>query len=425
MSDNIQPEGVTPESPVENGNAAEVTGGGQTNGGGKKVSAGVFIVSLLMVIVLTGALCFAAFTAVLARERESLGFLRKVQQLDSIYRQYYVGDLDYDAITDSLLRAYISSIDKYGYYLDARDYHQMVSELNSTTTGMGVYVTDAGYGLEIVHVMANSPAKAAGLQTGDVVYRVNGVLYTDVGYSRFLELSRGVEGNTGTVEIMRGEESLTFEITYAKYYIETVFPKVLANGVGYILIVSFDEGTASDFKAAVDELKKAGCDRFVFDLRGNGGGRIDTVTNMLDYVMGEGLITTITDSEGNVVESYYSDAKDAIEGMPCVLLVNSMTASASELFACALRDSKGALLVGVTTYGKGTMQHILSMADGTGVGITTNFFNPPKTPNFDGVGLTPDVVAYQSDEGLYYSIFTIPYEYDTQLQAAVAAVTGK
>ena len=393
--------------------------------GGRKISVLVFVVSLFLAVVITGLSCFAVFSRAISKEHENLGFLREVQRLDSMYRQYYVGNIDYDLITERLLRTYVASIDKYGYYLSGDEYSELVDSLNSSSSGMGVYVVERINGVEIVHIMANSPAEKAGLQVGDVIYKSNGVYYSEMSYSDFVGHCRGEEGTTGTVEFIRDGEAYSTEITYSKFYIETVFRKNLGDGVGYILVISFDDGTASDFRKAVEDLKSVGCDRIIFDLRGNGGGRLDTVTNMLDYIMGEGVIVTITDSEGKVVESYSSDPSDAIGDMPVAVLINGGTASASELFACALRDSKDALLVGENSYGKGTMQLIMSFGGGAGVGITTNFFNPPKTPNFDGVGLAPDIEAHLTTEGQYYSIFTRPYEADAQLQAAVEAIKAK
>ena len=391
---------------------------------GKKVSVAAALASAITAVVITALLCFALFIAAMAKERENLGFLRKVQQLDEIYRAQFAGDINYDKVTSALLSAYVESVDKYGYYLGRDDYSNTMSELSSNTVGIGVYVVSRANGAEVVHVMAGSPAEKIGMQVGDIVFESNGRLYAEArSFGEFIESCRGAAGETGTIRWIRGGELMSSEVTYAKYYIETVFPKNLGNGVGYVYIASFDQGTSADFRAAVDGLLEEGCDRFVFDLRNNGGGLLGTVTSMVDYVTGSGTIVTITDVSGNVAEKYVSDEKDAIAGMKCAVLINGRSASASELFAAALRDLRGAPLVGERSYGKGTLQHIISLGDGTGVGVTTNYFNPPSSPNFDGVGLAPDIAASLPGEAFEYSIFTMPLEIDTQLQAAVGAVS--
>ena len=422
MSGYFTPENGENEKAADAAEAASGTAV-KKNGTRRGVPPLTAVVAVLLAVLLTALGCALVFIRLLADKSDELGFLKKVRQLDALYRSEYVGDIDYDKVTDSLLYAYIAAIDRYGYYLNKEDYDDMMNKLTSTGVGLGIYVVGRENGVEIQLVMEDTPAESAGLSAGDIIYAVGDARFADMTYDEFIAACRGEIGTKKTVYYIRDGEEHSVEITYASYSIQTVVVKNLGGGVGYIYITSFESGTAQEFKRAVESLKMAGCGRLVFDVRNNSGGLLDSVTEMLDFVMGSGVIATVTDSKGNVVETYRSDAFDAIEGMRCAVLINSGTASAAELFSCALRDSKGTLLVGENSFGKGTMQHILSLGDGTGVGITTHFYNPPSTPNYDGVGLKPDIEVGMPEGASYYSILNMPYEYDAQLRAAVAALS--
>ena len=382
------------------------------------------VVAVLLAALLTALGCGFVFVRVLADRSEQLGFLKKIQQLDALYRSDFVGDIDYDSVTEALMHAYIGAIDRYGYYLNEDDYADMMNKLKSTGVGLGIYVIERDNGVEIQLVMEDTPAERAGLEVGDIIFGVGEARFADMSYNDFIAACKGEIGTTATVRYIRGGEEYSVDITYAAYSIQTVVSKTLGGGIGYIYITGFESGTPREFVRAIEALKLAGCDRLVFDVRSNSGGLLDSVTEMLDYVLGSCVIATITDSKGNTVQTYYSNEFDGIEGMECAVLINSGTASAAELFSCALRDVKGTLLVGVNSYGKGTMQHIQSLGDGTGVGITTHFYNPPTTPNYDGVGLEPDIGVELPEEAMYYSVMNMPYELDAQLRAAVEALSG-
>ena len=414
---------TTPENDGAEKNRPEAEGSEAVERQSYRVPVLNAVIAILLAVILTAIACMTVFFRVFVKESDDDDFLKKVRQLDAIYRSKFVGELDYDKITDALLYAYIAATDRYGYYLNADDYAETMNGLENNGVGFGIYVSEREDGIEIQLVMQNTPAERAGLQAGDVIYRVNDAVFADMTYDDFLAACKGKAGDRATLYYLRGGETHSVELTYENYRIQTIVSRELGNGVGYIYITNFEQDTPNEFKAAIETLKSAGCDRFVFDVRNNPGGLLDSVTDILDYIMGEGVIVTVVDSEGETVHTITSDDFDAIEGMPCAVVINYGSASAAELFSCALRDSKGAILVGETSFGKGTMQHIYSLGDGTGIGVTTNYYNPPVSPNFDGVGLTPDIMVGLSKEAAGYTVMLRPYELDTQLQAAVGAIT--
>ena len=193
------------------------------------------------------------------------------------------------------------------------------------------------------------------------------------------------------------------------------------NSIGIIKILQFDTKTPEQFKTAVENLRAEGAVKFIFDVRNNSGGELNSVVSILDYLLPEGPVIRITDSDGNETTM---DSKEGELDFPMMVLVNRNTASAAELFAAALRDYNKADLVGVQTYGKGSMQTIVRLADNSALRVTYKMYSPPFSENYNGVGLTPDYIIELSDEAAKKNIYTIKDSEDNQLQEAVLRITN-
>jgi carboxyl-terminal processing protease len=217
------------------------------------------------------------------------------------------------------------------------------------------------------------------------------------------------------------EEVKEYRIKRAKITEKNVLPRVstLDKTVGIIKVTSFNTTTAEQFKKAVEELIGKGCDKFVFDMRGNPGGELNAVVNTLDYLLPEGPVIRIFDANGKQVDEKKSNAECI--NYPMSVIVNGGTASAAELFTSALMDYNKATVVGEITYGKGSMQTTLPLTDGEALKITYRLYKPPYSEGYDGVGITPDVVVSLSEEAAKKNIFKLTDEEDDQLLAAIAS----
>lgn len=347
----------------------------------------------------------------------------KLELISQVYDEYYIGDLDYSELETGTMMGFVYGTgDKYGEYMDAETYAQFTSDASGDTEGIGVMVVEnVETGLiEIVEIMPDSPASRSDIKVGDLISAVDGNDAAELGYYKALDMMQGKAGTTANFTVYRDGRYIDLSIERAHVDQVNVNYHLYEDGVtGVIRVTTFDAVTAPQFKAAVEDLQKQGATRLVFDMRGNTGGLLTSVVEVLDYLLPEGVIIRITDSEGNE-QTQSSDAAEI--DMPMAVLTNGTTASAAELFTAALRDYDKSVTVGTTTYGKGSMQTIVPFSDGSALRITYRMYSPPKSENYDGVGITPDIEV-ELDEALWgQSIYKITDAEDNQLQAAVAAL---
>lgn len=396
----------------------------------KKISIGAAIVMILLAALITFQITFVAvgnhYKSELNEAYESQKLFAKLSAIDSLYRNYYIGELDEETLIDETLRGYVYGTgDKYAYYLDKEQYAELVADTNAEMQGIGVTIIYQNELIEVVSVMPDSPALEAGVEPGDLVVYVGEESVTELGYTTAVKKLQGEAGTIAEFTVMRGEELIEFKIKRGYVNEQTVMSHSLDSDptVGVVKILSFDLGTPSQFKEACEELIKNGATRFVFDVRYNPGGDLRSIVEILDYLLPSGPIVRITDKDGNVVETYESD--EASLDYPMCVLTNGSTASAAELFTSALRDYEKATVVGTNTYGKGTVQTVIGLADGTGVGISYRLYCPPFSDNFEGVGIAPDVEVTLDESLAGKNIYKITDSEDNQLQKAVEILNSK
>ena len=352
----------------------------------------------------------------------------KLSEVDGLFRRYYIGELDDDLLIDCVLDGYIIGTgDDYGAYYNTAEFEDFMNDLEGEVAGIGVnviYNTDYKC-IEVLNVIPDSPALEAGVEPGDLIWTVGDEreLVADLGYYPAIGKLRGEIGTWAIFSVLRGEDyadEVDFRIQRARVTEITVMSHVYAvdESIGVIRVTGFDAGTPGQFAEAVEDLRKAGCDKLIIDLRYNPGGELNSIVAVLDYILPEGPIVRIMDADGNQVDAYYSEASEL--DMPMAVVVNSSTASAAELFTSAVKDYKKATIVGTVTYGKGCMQTTVPLSDNSAVSITYRMYNPPFSENYHGIGVIPDVEV-ELDEALAdKNIYKITDEEDNQLAAAAA-----
>ena len=349
----------------------------------------------------------------------------KLSLLIDKLEQHYVNNYNESDVWDNIYKTLALSIgDNYSQYFTAEEYNAMISENSGNFVGIGVHATfdvDAN-GIYIFGVMPNSPAERGGLQKGDIIVSAEGVDATESNYYTMLDLIRGEEGSEVSLTVLRGEEKMDFTLIRADVASENVIYEKLEDNVAYIRILSFSDATlTTQFTSAISLAQKDGCDRFIFDLRNNSGGFLEEICKTLDILLPKGPIINIVDKAGNTTTR--DSDENCIKAEKMVVLCNESTASAAELFTAALRDYELAEIVGVKTFGKGTMQTTYTLEDGSAIKMSTAFYNPPSNESYDGVGISPDYEV-KLDEKWESRFYKMPKDEDTQLKKAIQIVTS-
>ena len=355
-------------------------------------------------------------------DRYSSPFMEKLAYIDYYYSLYYAGEIDEEQLELYLANAYIEAAgDKFGAYYTADDFASFMQESNGSLYGIGVTAiyNKEHVGIEILTVIEDGPADKEGLLPGDVIIAVNGVRVTLEGYYESIDAIKGEKGTSVQITVLRDGNEINYTIIRdtIKIVAVTSHKYALDSSIGIIRISQFNETVPEDLKKELGSLMSEGIKKVVFDLRNNPGGRLDAVVSALDYLLPEGNIVYVTDANGTVTRTHKSDSI-CVTGVEFVVLVNEYTASAGELFSAALRDYGMAKLVGTQTYGKGSMQTIYRLPDGSGLSLTTNKYNPPSNINYDKVGLTPDTAVELDEELKNKNFYKITDEEDNQLRAA-------
>lgn len=339
----------------------------------------------------------------------------KLNAIDSVLESFYFGDVDDETAKDNIYKAYLSSYgDKYTMYYTADEYKALKESTNGKFYGIGAVCQLSGEGgVLLVDVYDNGAGYQAGLRSGDRVVNVDGRDIIDMELSSAVALIKGDKGTSVTLEVIRGTERLTFSVVRDAVEAKTVSYTLLDNNIGYLSISQFEEVTTKQFKAAVEDLQSQGMKGLVIDIRNNPGGLLDTVVGMLKYMLPDGLIVYTEDKQGNRKE-YKGQDNDEFN-LPLAVIVNGNSASASEIFAGAIQDYGKGTIIGTQTYGKGIVQTVKPLTDGSAIKFTIAKYFTPKGQDIHGKGVTPDmVVEYDTDADV-----------DTQLDAAIKNVEAQ
>ena len=346
-----------------------------------------------------------------------------IETLLQTYRElidkYYLGEVNEENLKEGAVRGYIEGLgDPYTEYISKEEMEEYMQDTLGNYVGIGIYMTtNAKNGhIVVLATMKGSPAENAGLKPGDEIIGVDGEDCTTKNSTEVSNKIKGEEGTTVKLEILRDNQTLTFEVKRENIKVNPVEGKVVNDNIGYIKFTSFDETTAEDFKTTYEQLASQNIQSLIIDLRNNGGGLVDQAVDIADYFLEKGQVVIYeVDKNGN--EEAEMSENDPIINMPVVILTNENTASASEILAGSLKDYGKATIVGTTTYGKGVIQQILSFKDGSGLKITTEEYQTPNHNKINKIGIEPDEVVELPDT--VENELDVPEDQDTQLQKAI------
>ncbi len=347
--------------------------------------------------------------------------LKKLTKIQRIVQEKFLYEEDGDAVQDGILKGYVDGLDDvYSVYYNEEETKALNESTSGEYEGVGAVLTeDATTGVvTIVEVYEDSPADKAGLKAEDILYKVDDTEVTGMDLTKVVSYIKGEQGTDVVLTVIRGDQSEELKLTATRDKIEihTVSYKMLEDNIGYIKVTEFDTVTSEQYKNALDDLENQGMERLIVDLRNNPGGNVSTVCDMLDQMLPEGLIVYTQDKDGNKNEATSDEENQFTK--PLVVLMNGNSASASEIYAGAIQDYGIGKIVGTQSYGKGVVQQIFDLGDGTSLKITIADYYTPNGRNINGEGITPDVeVEYEKDEN--------NSEADNQLDKAIEVVKSE
>ncbi len=384
------------------------------------------ILLLLITYVIVG--CFAsALTLMFIMPSMISPESRKLQEILDVIDEMYIGDADQKMLTDTAAAAIVAATgDPWSYYIPADMMTDYENSHNNSYVGIGVTIQNMpdGSGFRVERLEPNGPAKNAGILPGDVIVGVDGESIKEIGLDAASEKIRGEEGTKVKIKVLRGEETLEFDITREKIQTQVATGSMIADNVGYIKINNFNDRCADEVIAQYEALEKQGAKAFVFDVRGNPGGYVHELVEVLDYLLPEGVLFRSEDYQG-IVSEETSDS--SCKKAPMAVLINGDSYSAAEFFAAALTEYDYGVTVGDPTTGKGRFQQAIYLSDGSAINLSVGKYTTPKGVDLSEVGgLKPAIPVEITEEKLnaFYSDLLAPEE-DPQLQAALKAVQEK
>lgn len=326
----------------------------------------------------------------------------KIAELKKLIDENYLHDVDEEELQEGIYKGYISGLDDpYSVYYDEEETKSFYETTEGEYDGIGAVLSqnmDTGI-ITLVQIYDDSPAMKAGLQDEDILYKVDKEEVTGEDLTEVVSHIKGEKGTTVDITVLRGEENeeVTVTVTRDTIQAQTVEYRMLEDNLGYIAVSEFDSVTYDQYQQALEDLQNQGMQGLIVDLRNNPGGNLSTVCDMLDLMLPEGLIVYTEDKDGNRQEMTSDDEHQF--NLPMTVLMNGNSASASEIYAGAIQDYGLGKIVGTQSYGKGVVQQIFDLKDGTCVKLTIAEYFTPNGRNINGEGITPDVeVEYEKDE---------------------------
>jgi carboxyl-terminal processing protease len=356
----------------------------------KKILAGVLIAACALTI---------ANISLSAKEKKDDLFKQIELFSDSlaVIQTDYVEDIKPKDLIYGALRGMLSALDPHSQFMDPDTYNELKVDTEGKFGGLGIEITIQDGLLTIITPIEDSPAWKAGLKANDRIVKINNELTRDISLTDAVKKMRGKVGDPVSITVLRESEKKLIEFKLVRDIIKIQAiknVKILEDGIGYVRIVEFRENTASELTNAVDKLKKTGMSGFILDLRNNPGGLLDTAVEVAEHFVEKGKLIVYTKGRKQTqnMEFMSTDARPVLD-IPMVILINEGSASGSEIVAGALQDLKRAIIVGTKSFGKGSVQTIIPLSDGSALRLTTSKYYTPLGHVIHGKGVIPDIVV--------------------------------
>ncbi len=376
------------------------------------------LIGALVVLLVTGLVSCGTGSTVSADSVLDEATLTKLSKIRTDIDQSYLYDVDEDSVKEGVYTGYVYGLDDpYSVYYDEQATQSLMDDTTGEYSGIGAVLSqDLNTGIiTILKVYPDSPAEKAGIKDGDILYKVGDMEVTGMDLSEVVTYVKGEKGTDVDLSLYRGEDYEEINVTASRDTVQamTVEYEMMEDGIGYLELSEFDTVSYDQYKEALDALDKEGIEGLIVDLRDNPGGNLSTVCEIVNLMIPKGLIVYTKDKDGNRQE-YSSDGKQTFT-KPLVVLVNGNSASASEIYAGAIQDYGTGKIVGTQTYGKGVVQQLFDLGDGSSVKLTVSQYYTPNGRSIQDVGITPDVeVEYEKNED--------DPEADNQLDEAVSVL---
>lgn len=326
---------------------------------------------------------------------DSLNEYQQLKKLGEIYEQIqnmYVSDVDTKKIIDGAIEGMLKSLDPHSAYLNQDDFKKMNEHTQGEFGGLGIEIIGDPLGVKVITPIDDTPAQKAGIKANDLITEINGKEIANLPISEAIELMRGAPGEPITLTVIRDNESLTFDLKREIIKISAVKSKII-NDIPYIRIASFTQRVAQDVEIEIQKIKKdhKNIPGIILDLRNNPGGLLDEANAVANLFLDEGIIVDVK-GRGNIYqETSIAQKGDILNNLPIIVLVNGGSASASEIVAGALKDHKRGVIVGTKTFGKGSVQTLYPISDGSALKLTTALYYTPSGVSIQGTGIEPDI----------------------------------
>ncbi len=389
----------------------------------EKFSKSIFIKSIVLAILVTAVVASMITIIILNNidETDLMGKITdKLTMVEKIIDNDYLGDIDENEVLDWTIKGYVYGLDdEYSEYFTKDELEEYKTDnIEGEFVGVGINIVQdtEKNAIRVLSPIKGSPAEEAGIMAGDYITKINDVSYTGEQMTEAVNNMKGQEGTTVKIQVLRGEETKEFNVVRRSVRINPIESNIYENTIGYLKISSFDEGCSTEFEEKLEELKNKNIKSLIIDLRNNGGGIVDEATDIADLFTDKGATLLITkDKEDNEDITYAN--KDKVIDVPVIVLTNENTASASEILAGALKDNNVAQIVGTTSFGKGVIQELLTLKDGSGLKLTTSEYYTPNRSKINKIGIEPNETVELPDE--YKNVLEVPFEQDTQLKRAI------
>ena len=339
--------------------------------------------------------------------------------------KYFMEDVDNDILTEGMYKGMLESLnDPYSVYYTKDEVESLKQSSEGEYVGLGISVTQNNETkvITVTKVYDDSPAKDAGIESGDTIYSVNDNVLTDETLDELLVDIKGEEGKEVKMQLKRGEETIDADMKLREVLIDVVSYEMLEDNIGYIIIVQFTGTSTEQVEEAINDLKSQGMERIIVDLRDNPGGQLECIQAILNYFLPKDKLLLYSETKDGEQEKYYTENDGLITDMPLCVLVNENSASASEVFAGVVKCYDRGKLVGTKTFGKGIMQSTFGLSDGTAIKLTIGKYYLPDDSNIHGIGIEPDYEVKLPED--VTNVWALKHPDDPQLTKAIEVVKG-